>query len=106
MNRVLIFSADLCRAGLALISGLLLLVCGCGASTKSAPAGAGGGSGETGVSFSGKVMAGSQPVGGAAVQLYAAGKYGLWIGGHGVADWRANDQQCRRIYGAGGIYVS
>jgi len=76
VNRVSIFSADLSRAGLALLGGLLLLVCGCGTSTKSAPAGDGGSSGGAGVSFSGKVLAGSQRVSGATVQLYAAGSTG------------------------------
>ena len=76
VNRVSIFSADLSRAGLALLGGLLLLVCGCGTSTKSAPAGDGGSSGGAGVSFSGKVLAVSQRVSGATVQLYAAGSTG------------------------------
>ncbi len=81
MNRVPIFPADLSRAGLALIGGLLLLACGCGTSTESAPAGAGGGSGGKGGSFSGKVLAGSQPVSGATVQLYAAGSTGYGSAG-------------------------
>ena len=61
-----------------MLSGLLLLACGCGASSKSASTGPGGG---TGASFSGKVMAGSQPVSGATVQLYAAGSTGYGSAG-------------------------
>ncbi|MCU1249388.1 MAG: repeat containing protein [Edaphobacter sp.] len=78
VNRLSIFSADLCRAGLAFVSGLLLLACGCGTSTKSTP---GGVIGATGVGFSGKVLAGPQPVSGAAVQLYAAGSTGYGSAG-------------------------
>jgi hypothetical protein len=66
------------RAGLALLSGLLLLAYGCGTSTKSTSTGVGGG---TGVGFSGKVLAGPQPVSGAAVQLYAAGSTGYGSAG-------------------------
>jgi len=64
-----------------LTSALLLFVCGCGgSSTVSAPVSTGGGTVVTptgaGVSFGGKVLAGSQPVSGATVQLYAAGSSG------------------------------
>jgi sugar lactone lactonase YvrE len=72
---------DLFRAVLALISGLLLFACGCGTSTQSTPSGDGGSSGGAGVSFSGKVLAGSQPVSGATVQLYAAGSAGYGAAG-------------------------
>ncbi|HTC74050.1 MAG TPA: NHL repeat-containing protein [Edaphobacter sp.] len=63
-------------------SALLLLVAGC--STGSAPANPGGGGsgvGGSGASFGGKVLAGSQPVGGATVQLYAAGSTGYGSAG-------------------------
>jgi hypothetical protein len=82
VNRILIFPANLSCACLAacllLMSTLLLLAFGCGTSTGSAPvsSGTGGNSGGAGVSFSGKVLAGSQAVSGATVQLYAAGGSG------------------------------
>jgi sugar lactone lactonase YvrE len=72
----------------ALTAALLLLASGCG-NTPAATGGGTGGTGGTGggtgasgagVSFGGKVMAGSQPVSGATVQLYAAGS-----GGYGSA---------------------
>ncbi len=44
-----------------------------------------------GVSFGGKVLAGSQPVSGATVQLYAAGNSGYWISGECPVDGDAND---------------
>jgi sugar lactone lactonase YvrE len=61
------------------MSGLLLLACGCGAG--SAPVSTGGGGGGTGAGFGGKVMAGSQPVSGATVQLFAAGGTGYGSAG-------------------------
>lgn len=61
------------------MSGLLLLACGCGAG--SAPVSTGGGGGGTGAGFGGKVMAGSQPVSGATVQLFAAGNAGYGSAG-------------------------
>ena len=63
---------------------------GCGSSTSPSntgntgnTGGTGGGAGATGagLSFNGKVMAGSQPVSGAAVQLYAAGSSGYGSAG-------------------------
>jgi sugar lactone lactonase YvrE len=67
------------------MSALLLLASGCGtsSSTGSAPTSPGPGSsgGGAGVSFGGKVLAGSQPVGGATVQLYAAGSSGYGSAG-------------------------
>jgi hypothetical protein len=60
------------------ISALLLIASGCGTSTSIVPAGSGAGGNDNGagVGFSGKVLAGSQPVSGATVQLYAAGSSG------------------------------
>jgi hypothetical protein len=65
------------------MSTWLLLASGCGTSTGSAPTSPGPGSsgGGAGVSFSGKVLAGSQPVGGATLQLYAAGSSGYGSAG-------------------------
>ena len=57
----------------------MLFACGCGTSTAPANSGGSGGGGTTtgaGISFGGKVMAGSQPVSGATVQLYAADSSG------------------------------
>jgi sugar lactone lactonase YvrE len=61
-----------------LAGALLLLACGCG--SNAVPANTGGG-GVTGLSFSGKVQAGTQPVSGATVQLYAASDSGYGAAG-------------------------
>jgi hypothetical protein len=85
VNRISFFSAPLSPGSFVLTSVLLLAVFGCGTSTAPVSTG-GGGSGSggngsgTGASFSGKVVAGSQPVSGATVQFYAAGS-----GGYGSA---------------------
>ncbi len=63
---------------LRLPCALLLFACGCG--SNAVPANTGGGGG-TGVGFTGKVRAGSQPVSGATVQLYAAGSSGYGSAG-------------------------
>jgi hypothetical protein len=87
VTRIPIFSVNLSPAWPAacfvLMSALLLLASGCGGSTGSAPvsSGTGGNGGGAGVSFSGKVLAGSQAVSGAAVQLYAAGSSGYGSAG-------------------------
>jgi streptogramin lyase len=61
---------------------LVLIASGCGGSSVGAPVGTGGGSsGGSGITFSGKVQAGSQPVSGATVQLYAAGSSGYGAAG-------------------------
>jgi streptogramin lyase len=63
---------------LILATGILALACtGCGTSTYSAPITAPPSTGSyTGVNFSGKAFAGTQPLIGASVQLYAAGATG------------------------------
>jgi len=80
VNRISFSSGVLSSVSLA----LALLALGCGSST--APVSTGGGGGGTGgsgagVSFGGKVIAGLQPVSGAAVQLYAAGNSGYGSAG-------------------------
>jgi streptogramin lyase len=87
VNLIPFFSAAFPSGSIALMGALLLFVCGCG--SNSAPAnggggggsGSGGGSGGTGVSFGGKVSAGSHPVIGATVQLYSAGNSGYGSAG-------------------------
>jgi sugar lactone lactonase YvrE len=77
VNRIPFFSTTVSSVSLVLISGLLLIASGCGTSSAPANTGNGGtGTGGTGASFGGKVMAGSQPVSGAMVQVYAAGGAG------------------------------
>jgi hypothetical protein len=70
------------------MSALLWLGSGCGSDSAPVNTGGGGGNGSggnggggTGASFTGKVMAGSQPVSGATVQLYAAGSSGYGSAG-------------------------
>lgn len=61
-----------------------MVAVGCGDSTSGNAGGTGGGGGGAtgeGLSFGGKVMAGSQPVSGATVQLYAAGSSGYGSAG-------------------------
>jgi streptogramin lyase len=79
--RIPFLSAPASFSSLALISGLMLLLSGCGTNTAPVNTGSGGGSGGAGVSFGGKVLAGSQPVSGATVQLYAAGNSGYGSAG-------------------------
>jgi hypothetical protein len=80
--RIPLFSATLSRASLALTGALVLFASGCGGSNVGTPVGTGGGSsGGSGITFSGKVQAGSQPVSGATVQLYAAGSSGYGAAG-------------------------
>jgi sugar lactone lactonase YvrE len=88
VNRIPVFADDLfcarlASAGLASIGVLLLFVSGCGSSNGSVPTspGTGGSGGGSGVSFGGRVLAGSHPVSGATVQLYAAGSSGYGSAG-------------------------
>jgi sugar lactone lactonase YvrE len=83
VNRIPSFSASASPAYLLLAAALLLLVSGCSSGTQDNTGGGGGGGASTGngVSFSGKVMAGTQPVSGASVQLYAAGSSGYGSAG-------------------------
>jgi sugar lactone lactonase YvrE len=60
---------------------LLLFACGCGTVPSNMGGNGGGTTSGAGAGFGGKVMAGSQPVSGAAVQLYAAGGSGYGSAG-------------------------
>ncbi|WP_263367706.1 NHL repeat-containing protein [Edaphobacter bradus] len=62
--------------GLVVASLVVLTVSGCGSGGTPSGSGPGAVSGYPGQSFTGKVMAGSQPVVGATVQAYAAGTSG------------------------------
>jgi sugar lactone lactonase YvrE len=82
VRRIPFSFANLSFVCLVMVSALLLLVFGCGgSSTGSVPVSMGGTTSGAGVSFGGKVMAGSQPVSGATVQLYAAGGSGYGSAG-------------------------
>jgi sugar lactone lactonase YvrE len=79
VNRNPYFAATPVSFSLVLAGALSLLACGCGSS--AAPGNTGGSSGGTGASFSGTVRAGSQPVSGSTVQLYAASDSGYGAAG-------------------------
>jgi hypothetical protein len=79
VNRSPYFAASPVPFSLLLAGALSLFACGCG--SNPVPANTVGSSGETGLSFSGKVQAGAQPVSGASVQLYAASDSGYGAAG-------------------------
>jgi len=81
VNRIRSFPAIFTPASLVVTCTLLLFASGCGTSSAPDNKGSGSGGGGMGVSFGGKVMAGSQPVSGATVQLYAAGGSGYGSAG-------------------------